>query len=64
MSQLKVRFIGGPLNGQAVWMDDARNTLTVQVATGPNTPKRTLEYRREGGILVFIEEPGPTADGH
>jgi hypothetical protein len=60
VSQVRVRFVGGPLNGQAVWIDETRASISVQVAQSGSIPTHTLEYRREGGMLVFIE-PHPPA---
>jgi hypothetical protein len=55
MNQVRIRFIGGPLNGQAVWIDQDRSSLSVQVAPGGGGPHRTLEYRRDGEMLVYVE---------
>ena len=55
MSQIRIRFIGGPLNGQAVWMDGDRPSLSVQIAAEGDSLRKTVEYRRDGGMLVFVE---------
>ena len=52
------------MNGQAVWMDDARNSLSVQMATSPGAPKRTLEYRRDGALLMFVDQPAAAAEAN
>jgi hypothetical protein len=56
MSALKMRFIGGPLSGQVVWVEDDCTSLNVQIAAKGETLKRTVEYRRDGQTLLFVEE--------
>jgi hypothetical protein len=54
MTQERMRLVGGPLNGRAVWVEHDRMSLNVQVARGGNLGTQTLTYRREGGMLVFV----------
>ena len=63
MSQVRLRFIGGPLNGRAVWIDEDRSSLSVQVAGLAQGVRQQLEYRRDGGMLVFIEPTDPKEGG-
>jgi len=51
-----MRFIGGPLSGQVVWVEDECVSLNVQIAAKGETMKRTVEYRRDGQTLQFVEE--------
>ena len=51
-----MRFIGGPLSGQVVWVEDDCVALNVQIAAKGDTLKRTAEYRRDGQTLQFVEE--------
>ncbi|HXV87094.1 MAG TPA: hypothetical protein VD793_10355 [Gemmatimonadales bacterium] len=53
---VRFRLVGGPLSGQVVWLEQGRAGLTVQVAPVGTTPKRTLEYRCDGGVLAFVRE--------
>ncbi|MBI4420778.1 MAG: hypothetical protein HY560_08130 [Gemmatimonadetes bacterium] len=59
MNPVRVRFIGGPLNGQTVWIEADRASLSVQVAGKSDGVKQALEYRRDGDLLLFIEPVTP-----
>ena len=61
MSTFRARFIGGPLSGQAVWIEEHCTSLNVQVAGEGHGLKRTLEYRRDGLMLTFVGEAQPEA---
>ncbi|HEX9582040.1 MAG TPA: hypothetical protein VF970_13125 [Gemmatimonadales bacterium] len=59
MTPIRLRLIGGPLSGQVVWLDEGRVGVTVQVAPNGGSPKRSLEYRRDGQALAFVRELQP-----
>jgi hypothetical protein len=56
MSAERVRLIGGPLSGQAVWVEAGKTSLQVHIAAREDRLTRTLEYRREGLGLLFVGE--------
>ena len=59
----KMRFIGGPLNGQVVWVEADCTSLNVQIAATGDAIKRTVEYRRDGQTLQFVEKRGEEDGG-
>ncbi len=56
MTAVRVRLLGGTLNGQVLWVDGERTWLEVHVAGGVGF-KKTLRYRRDGAIARFVLEP-------
>ncbi len=56
MTADRLRMVGGPLNGQALWLDGEKASVRVSIASTADTPKRTYEYRREGPGLLFVGE--------
>ena len=63
MSSIRVRFIGGALNGQAVWVEADCQSLKVRVAAKGTVTGHTLEYRREGDLLRFVPDAAPPIAG-
>ena len=57
MSAIRLRALGGALNGQVIWVESDCTTLRVQVAAKGDVLKQTIQYRRDGDILRFVEEP-------
>ena len=56
MSSIRVRFIGGALNGQAVWVEQDCQSLKVRVAANGAAMGHTLEYRRDGDLLRYVPD--------
>ena len=56
MATIRLRALGGALNGQVIWVEKDCVTLRVQVAAKGDVLKQTLEYRRDGDVLRFVEE--------
>lgn len=65
MTAVRVRLLGGALNGQVLWVEQGIPTLDVNVATGTGHQKK-IRYRIEGHIGSFVPssdtptEPGAT----
>lgn len=59
---IQVRFHGGFLDGRMLWVDEECASLNVQVAEREDGTRRTLEYRRDGALLVFVRETEPQLD--
>ncbi len=66
MSLDRVRFVGGALQGQVMWVEPKCDTLTVHIGGQSPGVTKTLHYRRSGGVLCFVREtqtapPSPAA---
>lgn len=59
---IQVRFHGGFLDGRMLWVDEECASLNVQVAERDDGTRRTLEYRRDGALMVFVREIEPRLD--
>jgi hypothetical protein len=55
MSVVRVRVLGGALNGHVLWVEEGRPSLDVNVAAGAGVSKK-LRYRIDGETAVFVEE--------
>jgi hypothetical protein len=60
MTTVRLRLLGGACNGQVLWVAQDCQSVNVNVAGGGGVPK-TLQYRREGTIAVFVPEAAAAA---
>jgi hypothetical protein len=56
MAAVRVRLIGGALNGQVLWVEENRASVDVNVGGGAGA-KKSLRYRIDGAVAVFVAEP-------
>ncbi len=56
MSLERVRFVGGALQGQAMWVEPGCATLNVHIGGQSAGATKTLHYRRSGGTLRYLGE--------
>ncbi|HXV86888.1 MAG TPA: hypothetical protein VD793_09325 [Gemmatimonadales bacterium] len=56
MSLVRMRLVGGELQGQALWVEEAARTLNVHLGGQLPGARRTLHYRKSGGVLRFEGE--------
>ena len=55
MGAIRVRFLGGALNGRVLWVEEDRASLEVRVAGNAGVMK-ILRYLRDGAIASFVGE--------
>ena len=56
MTAVRVRLLGGVLNGQVVWVEENCAWVDVHVAAGAGI-RKTFRYLREGEIARFETTP-------
>ena len=65
MSIRLLRFVGGPLQGKVVWVENACVTLNVHIGGQLPGATKTLHYRQSEGMLRYVGEtataPAPGA---
>lgn len=57
MAPVRVRLMGGALNGQVLWVDPGQAVLEVHMAKGAEA-RNTLRYQIEGTTATFVSETG------
>lgn len=55
MTAVRVRLLGGALNGQVIWVEGDRPSLEVHVAKGGGV-QTTLTYQIDGDTASFVGE--------
>ena len=61
MAPVRVRLLGGALNGQVLWVEESRASVDVNIAGKASEPK-ALRYRISGAVARLVTEPD-TATG-
>lgn len=56
MAVVRVRLLGGQLNGQVLWVEEGRPILEVNVA-GKAGVSSKLRYKVDGGTAQLVTEP-------
>ncbi len=56
MSIERMRFAGGELQGQVMWVEQSCTTLNVHIGGQVPGVTKTLHYRKSGGMLCFVGE--------
>lgn len=56
MSSERVRFVGGALQGQTVWVEPKCAKLDVHIGGQNPGETKTLHYRRSGAMLHYVSE--------
>lgn len=57
MPAVRVRLLGGALNGQVMWVDQDQTVLDVHMAKGTEA-RNTLRYEIEGATAKFVSASG------
>ena len=55
MASVRVRLMGGALNGQVLWVEKDQAVLDVHMANGAAS-RNTLRYQIEGSTATFVSE--------
>jgi len=61
MAAVRVRLLGGALNGQVMWVEKDQTVLSVHMAKGVGN-RNTLQYKIEGSTGTFLSESGTGTD--
>ena len=56
MAAVRVRLVGGALNGRVMWVEEGLPWLDVNIAAAGVAPQKKLRYKIEGSVGSFESE--------